>query len=132
MYVFESSDGLSIWSEAQKLVASDGAAGDEFGISVALYGDILVVGAYLDTTAGGATGTSYLYVIAIFTTVMIDYITGSVYLFAIGRGGLTQWSQMARLVSASVPDTGRFGAAVSVYGSLLLVSANEANGNTGT
>lgn len=56
VYVFESSDGLAVWSETQKLLASDGAPGDEFGVSVSLYDDVLVVGSYLDTTVGGDTG----------------------------------------------------------------------------
>lgn len=37
-------------------MASDGAPGDEFGVSVSLYDDVLVVGSYLDTTVGGDTG----------------------------------------------------------------------------
>ena len=34
------------WTEQAKLTASDGAAGDRFGISVAIAGDTIVVGAY--------------------------------------------------------------------------------------
>ena len=34
------------WFEAQQLLASDGAADDEFGYSVAVSGDVAVVGAY--------------------------------------------------------------------------------------
>eukprot|EP01045_Picozoa_sp_COSAG04_P032303 COSAG04_NODE_6285_length_1365_cov_10.737757_1_plen_226_part_01 len=43
-YVFEQQDDGS-WLEAQKLVASDGAAGDYFGASVAVSGAVAVVGA---------------------------------------------------------------------------------------
>ena len=34
-------------SQQAKLTASDGAAGDQFGISVAIAGDTIVVGAYV-------------------------------------------------------------------------------------
>src|SRR5438093_4295770 len=52
-YLFTESNG--IWSEAQKLTASDGLPGDEFGSSVALVDDILVVGAP-GATVNGASG----------------------------------------------------------------------------
>ena len=42
-YVFRY-NGL-MWAEEQKLTASNGAAGDEFGVSVAVAGDTIVVGA---------------------------------------------------------------------------------------
>ncbi len=45
----------------QKLIASDGAAIDFFGNSVAIDGDILVVGAYLDDDAAENSGSVYIY-----------------------------------------------------------------------
>ncbi|HKA54880.1 MAG TPA: FG-GAP repeat protein [Candidatus Binatia bacterium] len=51
----------TIWEEVQKLVASDGAARDEFGFSVALNGDTALVGAPQNNTGGGATGAAYLF-----------------------------------------------------------------------
>ena len=42
-YVFVRSGG--VWSQQQKLLASDAAAGDEFGLSVAISGETVVVGA---------------------------------------------------------------------------------------
>ena len=35
-----------VWSEQQKLTASDGAANDYFGMSVSIDGDTAVIGAY--------------------------------------------------------------------------------------
>ena len=35
-----------VWSEQQKLTASDGAEGDYFGCSVAIDGDTAVIGAH--------------------------------------------------------------------------------------
>ena len=60
-YVYVRSGG--VWTELQKLTASDGAAGDALGVSVSLSGDTAVVGAYAATVgANGAQGAAYVYV----------------------------------------------------------------------
>ncbi len=46
-YIFER-DGSGMWTEVQKLVASDRAVGDRFGISVSISGDYAIMGAYLE------------------------------------------------------------------------------------
>ena len=46
--VFRSINNGSTWNQVQKLVAPDGTAGAEFGSSVAVTGDWIAVGAYLD------------------------------------------------------------------------------------
>ncbi len=50
-YIFMRQGGF--WTEQQKLTASDGAAGDFFGNSVAVEGDYLVVGSIGDDLTGG-------------------------------------------------------------------------------
>jgi RHS repeat-associated protein len=50
------------WSLQQKIVPADGAAGDQFGISVALDGDTLVSGAAGASNGTVATGTAYVHV----------------------------------------------------------------------
>ena len=62
VYVFRTSDGGATYGQVAKLTASDGAANDRFGVSVAIDGDTIVVGAgsepgavYVLTTDGGAT-----------------------------------------------------------------------------
>jgi MYXO-CTERM domain-containing protein len=57
-YLFE--DSGSGWVET-KLTASDGGASDEFGGSVAVSGDTVVVGARLDTDNGGDSGSVYVF-----------------------------------------------------------------------
>ena len=42
-----------------KLVASDAAEGDAFGKSVAISGDLVVVGAWFNDDAGDLTGSAY-------------------------------------------------------------------------
>ena len=62
VYVFsEPAYGWASGSEAFKLTASDGAASDEFGWSVAVDGDTAVVGAYGDDDAGSESGSVYVY-----------------------------------------------------------------------
>jgi len=52
-YVFTRAE--TTWTEQAKLTASDGAAGDEFGHSVAIIdGDTILVGANVDNTDGNA------------------------------------------------------------------------------
>ena len=58
-YVFRY-DG-SDWVEEAKLTASDGAAYDYFGDSVAVSGDTAVVGAYGDDDNGSDSGSAYVF-----------------------------------------------------------------------
>lgn len=64
-YLFKNNAG--IWSEIQKLVASDRGANDQFGYSVAISGDVALVGAGFEDhdTTGGAflsnAGSAYLF-----------------------------------------------------------------------
>nr|MBC8203656.1 FG-GAP repeat protein [Planctomycetota bacterium] len=48
-------------NEDFKLLASDGASDDYFGLSVAVSGDTVVVGAYGDDDNGFYTGSAYVY-----------------------------------------------------------------------
>ena len=49
-YFFTRSNG--VWSEQQKLTASDGAPVDAFGYSVAIDGDTAMIGAFRDDDNG--------------------------------------------------------------------------------
>jgi len=52
-------DGVQ-WVEEQKVVASDGAEGDSFGGSVALSGDVALIGAPGDDDNGESSGSAYV------------------------------------------------------------------------
>ena len=59
-YVFmRDSDG--VWTQRIKLLASDGANGDDFGISVGLAGDTIVAGASTATDNGYLSGAAYVF-----------------------------------------------------------------------
>ena len=49
------------WSEQAKLVASDGAEGDYFGIFVSISGDYAIAGAYSDDDNGSISGSAYIF-----------------------------------------------------------------------
>ncbi|MFH1746066.1 MAG: right-handed parallel beta-helix repeat-containing protein [Planctomycetota bacterium] len=53
-------DGSS-WGFEQKLLASDGAAGDGFGYAVTVEGDRIIVGALFDSDYGGESGAVYVF-----------------------------------------------------------------------
>jgi len=90
------------WSQQAKLIAPDGAAGDVFGISVALGDDTILIGADLhDEKATNA---------------------GAVYVFT--RSG-TSWSQQAKLMAADAAETDLFGVRVALSGDTALISARR-------
>ena len=62
-YVFTKQANGS-YLETQKLLATDGAAGDNFGVSIALSGDSLtiVVGAFSSGDEGNSSGSAYIFI----------------------------------------------------------------------
>ncbi len=59
-YVFTRSDG--VWDAGTKLLASDGGPTDEFGTSVAISANTVLVGAPFDDSAGGTdAGSAYVF-----------------------------------------------------------------------
>ena len=90
------------WIRTAKLTASDGAAYDNFGVSVAVDGDIAVIGAYGDDGAG------------------ID--SGAAYVFARDSG---TWSQAAKLTASDGAALDYFGYSVAVDGDTVLVGAYQ-------
>jgi len=58
-YVYKHSNGA--WSLQQKLQANDGAPGDQYGWSIALQGNTLLIGARFDDDRGFNSGSIYAY-----------------------------------------------------------------------
>src|SRR5690606_33832692 len=58
-YVFRNIGG--VWLQTAKLLATDGQAGDNFGISVALDGGVALVGAALEDDRGANAGAAYTF-----------------------------------------------------------------------
>jgi hypothetical protein len=91
--------------ELAKLTASDGADGDEFGYSVSISGDTVVVGAYLD---GGSSGSAYV--------------------FERDAGGPGDWGQVAKLTASDGAGGDLFGWSVSTSGDAVVVGAHGDDG----
>lgn len=125
-YVFVRNSGQ--WVQQAYLKASDGAAGDQFGFSVAISGETVVVGAY---AAGDITTTPAVPATA--TTPAKPAITtqtqylGAAYVFI--RTG-TKWTEQKILTPTIKPDAGdSFGYSVAVSANTAVVGAvGEAGG----
>lgn len=86
---------------AHVLTAADGAALDNFGKSLAVSGDLAVVGADGDDDAGDQSGSAYVY--------------------HVDPEGF--WSQEAKLVASDADAGDLFGNAVAISGNLILIGA---------
>ena len=100
-YVFVRSGepGSEVWTQQDKLTASAGAGFDYFGISVAIEGDRIVVGANNADVDG-----------------VID--AGAAYVFE--RNG-NHWNQRAKLTASNGDSEDRFGNAVALSGDTIAV-----------
>lgn len=92
------------WIQQAKLLASDGAAIDKFGYSVAISEDTIVVGAYQDDAAFSNSGSAYVFV----------------------RNGTT-WTQQQKLTSPDGSADDEFGNAVGITGEVIVVGSHFAN-----
>ena len=61
-YIFKRDQGgADNWGQVKKITASDGAAGDYFGVSVSISGDTVVVGAAKDDDNGIDASSAYVF-----------------------------------------------------------------------
>jgi hypothetical protein len=103
-YVFTRSGG--VWTEQQKLTASDGATDYEFGLSVAVSGDSVVIGAWLDNDGGDESGSAYL--------------------FARSAG---TWTEQQKLTTSDAAAFDHFGQAIAVDGTTAVIGATRDDDN---
>jgi hypothetical protein len=96
------------WTETQKLLASDGAAGDNFGLWVTFNGDTALIGAWNDDDNGVDSGSAYVFI----------------------RTG-NSWTQQAKLLASDGQAGDSFGSSVSLSGDTALIGArwDDDNGN---
>jgi hypothetical protein len=96
------------WSQHAKLTASDGAFMDQFGASVSISGDTLVVGARYDNNN-----------------------QGSAYVFEKPGGGWTDMTQTAKLTASDGAANDQFGYAVAISGDIVVIGARGNDGFIG-
>jgi hypothetical protein len=99
-YLFDTTTGNQLF----KLTASDGAAQDRFGGSVAISGTIAIVGAAGDDDNGASSGSTYLF----------DTTTGA---------------QIAKLTASDGAANDEFGYSVAIFDDIIMVGAREDDDN---
>ncbi|CAK8988587.1 unnamed protein product [Durusdinium trenchii] len=104
-YIF--SKNSDSWVQQAKLVGDDTMAGDKFGISVSMTENYAVVGADWHTGPGGVG-------------------CGAAYIFAFNG---SSWNQEAQLLPDDSAAFDRFGGAVSIFESTVIVGAVESEEN---
>jgi len=108
VYVFErTSGGSSNWVQSTKVVPFDGANADDFGASVSIDHDTLVVGADLDDDNGTSSGAAYLY--------------------ARNLGG-TNWGLIKKLHATDAAAGDQFGNSVSINDDTVAIGAHFKGG----
>ncbi len=103
-YIFQrDAGGIDNWGQVKKLLASDAATSDIFGVSVAVAGDTALVGAYLNDDNGRNSGSAYI--------------------FQRDEGGVDNWGQVTKLLASDAAAFDLFGVSVAVAGDTALVGA---------
>ncbi len=153
VYIYKRVSG--VWTQQQKLTASDGAAGECFGVSVVMYGSYIIVGA---NKANSNKGAAYIYKLTNSVWGLYKKITasdgvsgdlfgqsvaiyddwavvgaegdnvkkGSIYTFVVSSTSATEYS---RLTSSTQAASARFGCSISMNGEAMIVGAyNETSG----
>lgn len=97
-------DGTT-WTQQKKIVPTDGAAGDLFGESVAIDGDLVIIGAREDDDRGTNSGSAYIY----------------------GRnvGGTNNWGLVKKLTDSNGAAYDRFGWSVDIHNGYAAVGAPQ-------
>ncbi len=103
-----------MWSQQAYLKASNTDAGDDFGTSVAVSADTVVVGAFTEASASKVVDNGEDDNSAPFA--------GAAYVFA--RQGST-WSQQGYLKASNTDANDYFGLAVAVWGDTAVVTSNQ-------
>jgi hypothetical protein len=108
-YIFERNyGGTNNWGQVAKLMASDGAVLDEFGWSVAISGDYVVVGAHREDGAGSTRGAAYVF--------DRNFPTAD------------NWGEVTKLTALDAGDLDRFGTSVGISGDNVVVGAHFEDG----
>jgi len=105
-YIFENQSGT--WTQVNKIMASDKEGGDEFGTSVGISGDFIVVGApYEDQALNGLTTLN----------------KGSAYMYTKGENGWNQIQKSQKIVGSQLSSGANFGWTVAISGDYAIVGA---------
>ena len=96
------------WTEQAKLYANDPASSDNFGVSVSLYDDTALIGAFLDDDKGTDAGSVYVFTRSPFTSPSATSVL---------------WNEQTKLYANEPSDSSWFGRSVSLYGNTALIGS---------
>ena len=108
-YIFERNEGgANNWGQRRKLVAGVAQVNAQFGTSVALSGDVAIVGAALEDGVGTDQGAAYV--------------------FERNIGGSDNWGQRVKVLASDPTANAHFGFSVAISNATAVVGAQGANG----
>jgi hypothetical protein len=108
----------TVWSQQAYIKASNTGGGDEFGQSMAITGNTLVIGAHLeDSNATGINGDQDNF---------LANDSGAAYAFI--RSG-TVWSQQAYIKASNTDGGDEFGQSMAITGDMLVIGAHLEDSN---
>jgi len=107
VYVFKRNG--TVWTEEQKLTASDGKSADNFGKSFSINDNCMIIGAYEDSDNGPHSGTVYVF----------------------NREGST-WIEKQKLHPSDGKTWQQFGFCISIDGDFVLIGAYAEDDFTGS
>jgi hypothetical protein len=111
-YVFNRNQGgTNNWGVVKKLAAPVALTGDNFGYSVSISGNFVVVGAYLEDEDAAETNTLSN--------------SGSAYVFSRDSGGVNNWGIVKKLTASTRAASDNFGTSVAVSGDVIVVGAHN-------
>ncbi len=150
-------DGTN-WIEEAKLTASDGDAGDKFGVSVAISGDVAVIGSFLDDDNANNSGSAYIFRFdganwmeqakltasdggwsdSFGTSVAISGDTAVIGAYGVDDPGSayifrfdgTNWIEEIKLTASDGDQGDTFGHSVSVFGETVIIGAPQDSSDT--
>jgi hypothetical protein len=103
-YVFYRNEGgENNWGQVAILAASDAESGDQFGLSVSIDGDTVVVGANYEDGSGAYCGAAYI--------------------FDRNQGGDDNWGEVKKLTASDAADGDLFGYSVALDADYVVVGA---------
>ncbi len=110
VYVLSYDSDTAAWVKGTAITPDDGKEGDLFGSSIAISGDVLVIGAQGDDddTAGRSSGAAYVF-----------------------RWNGDEWLQEAKLVASDKSEWAGFGNSVATSGEVIVVGSSGSSQSTG-
>jgi hypothetical protein len=150
-YLFNATTGQEVF----QLTASDGAAGDDFGESVAISGNTAIVGAARRDDAGDSSGSAYLFDATtgqqVFKLAALDAAAGDTFGHSVAISGniaivgaphtygavsnygsaylfnATTGQQLFKLTASDAAEDDKFGQSVAISGNIAIVSSFSGN-----